>query len=161
MAVRLDNLKPTKLEQASIDNGYLYKDVRIDINFGENLGRELYSSAQPADLNAVFDGQAVINSVKNILTTTPGEKLLNPLLGLDFRSYLFEPISVTTSYFIAQGIYENLGEQEPRVNLQAVEVEGFPEDNEYRIGISYSIPDLNIYNLSLNAALNKDGYVLV
>lgn len=161
MAVRLDNLKPTKLEQASIDNGYLYKDVKFDLKLEKSVSQELYGSSEPGDLEEILDGQAIINSVKNILTTTPGEKLLNPLLGLDFRSYLFEPISVTTSYFIAQGIYENLGQQEPRVNLQTVEVEGFPEENEYRIGVSYSIPDLNIYNLSLNAALNKEGYVIV
>ena len=161
MAVRLDNLKPSKLEQSSIDSGYLYKDVKVDLGFGRNVSRELYGSVQPGDLDDILDGQAVINSIKNILTTTPGEKLLNPLLGLDFRSFLFEPISVTTSYFIAQDIHENLGEQEPRVTLQRVEVEGFPEDNEYKIDISYSIPDLNIYNLSLNAALNKDGYVIV
>ena len=159
MAVRLDNLRPSRLEQASIDNGYLYKDVAIDVGFDKSVSRDLYGSVQPGDLNDVIDGRSVIGSVKNILTTTPGEKLLNPRFGLDLRAYVFEPISVTTSYFIAQNIYENLGSQEPRINLQAVEVEGYPENNEYRIDVSFSVPALDIYNLSLNAALNKDGYV--
>ena len=161
MAITLNNLQPSTRDRAAIDNGYLYKDVRIDLRLEKKASLELYGESQPGDLDELLDGEAIVNSVKNILTTTPGEKLLNPTLGLDFRSFLFEPISLTTSYFIAQNVYENLGLQEPRVDLQGVTVEGFPEDNEYRIEIRYSIPNLNIYNLSLNAALNKDGYVLV
>jgi phage baseplate assembly protein W len=161
MAINLTDFRPTTLDQASIDGGYLYKDIRIDLEFEKKTSQELYGSSQPGDLDELTDGRAIVNSVKNILTTTPGEKLLNPTLGLDFRSFLFEPISITTSYFIAQNVYENLGIQEPRVDLEGVTVEGFPEDNEYRIEIRYSIPNLNIYNLSLNAALNKDGYILV
>ena len=101
------------------------------------------------------DGQAVINSVKNILTTTPGQKLLNPTFGLDFRSYLFEPINTTTSYFLAQFIYSNLGVQEPRVTLEGVSIEGIEDQNQYNIDISFSIPKLDIYDLSLNATLKQ------
>ena len=107
------------------------------------------------------DAEAVVNAVKNILTTTPGQKLLNPLLGLDFRSYLFEPVNSTTSYFLGYYIYNNLGTQEPRINLETVEIEGSPDQNQYDINIGFSVPKLDIYGLSLDATLNKDGYVLV
>ena len=94
-------------------------------------------------------------------TTTPGQKLLNPTIGLDLRSYLFESVSNTISYFIGLDIYNSLGIQEPRVDLNDIEIEGIPDENEYRITIGYSIPGLDIYNLSLNATLNKEGYVVV
>ncbi len=161
MAVRLDNLKLTSIEKNSLDSGYLYKDIKFDISLTRFNRQELYSSSSPVDIGELQDGQSVINSVKNILTTTPGQKLLNPTFGLDFRSYLFEPVNTTTSFFLGQFIYNNLGVQEPRVRLEAVEIEGTPDENQYDILISFSIPKLDIYNLSLNATLNKDGYVVV
>jgi phage baseplate assembly protein W len=161
MAVRLDNLERSSIEQKSLQDGYLYKDIKFDLDFSRFVKPELYSESGPKDLAEIQDGQAVINSVKNILTTTPGQKLLNPRLGLDFRSYLFEPINTTTSYFLSQFIYLNLDVQEPRITLNSVSVEGLPEQNQYNIEIGFSIPNLDINNLSLNVTLNRDGYVVV
>jgi len=161
MAVRLNNLGLTSIEEKSLEDGYLFKDVKFDLEMTRFGKPELYSEQTLKDIDELQDGQAVINSVKNILTTTPGQKLLNPTLGLDFRSYLFEPINTTTSFFLAQFIYNNLGVQEPRINLEGVKIEGIEDQNQYNIQITYSIPKLDIYDLSLNATLNKDGYVLV
>lgn len=161
MAIRLDNLKQSTTEVNSLESGYLYKDIDLDLSFGRFTKKELYSKTEPNDLSELQDGSAIINSVKNILTTTPGQKLLNPTIGLDLRSYLFESVSNTISYFIGIDIYNSLGVQEPRVELNNINVEGIPDNNEYRIFIGYSIPILNIFNLSLNATLNKEGYVVV
>ena len=161
MAVRLNNLKQTSIEKSSLESGYIYKDVKFDLVTDRFTKPELYAAQNLNDIDELQDGQAVINSVKNILTTTPGQKLLNPTLGLDFRSYLFEPINTTTSYFIGQFIYSNLGIQEPRIDLEGVSIESIPDQNQYDIEIKYSIPKLNIYDLSLTATLNKDGYILV
>jgi len=161
MSVRLDNLERSSIEQKSLQDGYLYKDIKLDLDFSRYVKSELYSQSGPKDLAEIQDGRAVVNSVKNILTTTPGQKLLNPLLGLDFRSYLFEPINTTTSYFLSQFIYLNLGVQEPRITLNMVKIKGLPDQNQYDIEIGFSIPQLDINNLSLNATLNKDGYVVV
>ena len=70
-------------------------------------------------------------------------------------------INTTTSYFLNEFIYLNLGVQEPRILLNTVSVKGLPEENQYNIEIGFSIPQLDINNLSLNATLNKDGYVVV
>ena len=161
MAVRLDNLKLTSSEEESLESGYLYKDVKLDLKSTRFGKPQLYSEETLEDLDELQDGQAVINSVKNILTTSPGQKLLNPTFGLDFRSYLFEPINTTTAYFLAQFIYGNLGAQEPRITLTGLSIEGLEDQNQYDINISFSIPKLDIYDLSLNATLNKDGYVLI
>ena len=161
MAVRLNNLQRSSIEENSLESGYLYKDVKFDLATTRFTKPELYSEQTLKDLDELQDGQAVINSVKNILTTTPGQKLLNPTLGLDFRSYLFEPINSTTSYFLGYYIYNNLGVQEPRITLEKLEIIEDPDYAEYRINITFSIPKLDINGLSLNATLNKDGYVLV
>jgi uncharacterized protein len=161
MAVRLDNLKISESEQRSLESGYLYKDVKFDLTMNRFARPELYSKTAGKDIDEIQDASAVLNSVKNILTTTPGQKILNPLFGLDFRSYLFEPVNSTTSFFIAYFIYNNLGVQEPRVKLEGVAVDGSPDQNQYDININFSVPNLDIYGLSLNATLNTDGYVIV
>tara|TARA_R110000765_G_scaffold20710_1_gene53552 strand:+ start:793 stop:1278 length:486 start_codon:yes stop_codon:yes gene_type:complete len=161
MPVRLDNLKISDSEQKSLESGYLYKDVKLDLSLNRFQRPELYGKSAVKDIDELQDAEAVVNAVKNILTTTPGQKLLNPLLGLDFRSYLFEPVNSTTSYFLGYYIYNNLGTQEPRINLETVEIEGSPDQNQYDINIGFSVPKLDIYGLSLDATLNKDGYVLV
>lgn len=161
MAIRLDNLEQPAEEVKSLENGYLYKDIDFDLNFKRFAKKELYSKTEPKDLSEIQDGVAILNSVKNILTTTPGQKLLNPNFGLDLRSYLFEPITSSTAYFINLDVYNSLGVQEPRVSINLIDVEGIPDQNEYHITIGFSIPELNIYNLSLNATLNKEGYVIV
>lgn len=161
MAVRLDNLQIPASEKKSLESGYLYKDIKFDLDFSRYVKPELYSQTEPKDLAEIQDGQAVINSIKNILTTTPGQKLLNPTLGLDFRSYLFEPINSTTSYFLGYYIYNNLGIQEPRITLNKLTITQNPDQSEYSINIDYSIPKLDINNLTLNATLNREGYVAV
>ena len=161
MAVRLYNLKLISIEEKYLESGYLYKDVKFDLEMTRFGKSALYAEQTLKDIDELQDGQSVINAVKNILTTTPGQKLLNPTLGLDFRSYLFEPINTTTAYFMGQFIYSNLGVQAPRITLEGVSIEGLADQNPYDIEISFRIPNLDIYDLSLNDTLNKDGYVLV
>jgi phage baseplate assembly protein W len=161
MAVRLDNLQIPASEKKSLESGYLYKDIKFDLAASRFKRTELYGTSELKDLNEIQDGQAVINSIKNILTTSPGQKLLNPRLGLDFRRYLFEPINSTTAYFLGYYIYNNLGVQEPRMILNKLDIVGNPDVAEYDITIQFSIPTLDIYNLTLNASLNRDGYVAV
>lgn len=159
--IRIDSLeKPGSIERA-VERGYIYKDLKLDLDTSKFVRNELYSKPQPKDLAELQDASTVINSVKNILTTTPGEKLLNPRFGLDLKKYIFEPINTTTSYFMATDIYYQLGVQEPRVDIQNVTVDGDPDEMEYRVDIVFSIPTLEIYGLSLKTTLNRDGYIIV
>jgi len=159
--IELDILKQSKSEKQSLQSGYLYNDIQFDLSLSRFTRDELYAEAQPKDLAEIQDAQAIYNAVLNILTTTPGEKLLNPIFGLDLRNYLFEPINTTTSYFIATDIFYNIGSQEPRILLEAVSVTGEADEGEYYIDILFTIPTLDIYNLNLKATLNRDGYVVV
>ena len=159
--IKIDSLKrPTALDNA-IKQGFIFKDLKLDLDASKFVRSELYSQPQPRDLSELQDAESVINSVKNILTTSPGEKLLNPRFGLDLKKYIFEPINTTTSYFIATDIYYQLGAQEPRVTVENVTVEGFPDNLEIEVVITFSIPLLEIFSLSLKATLNRDGYIIV
>lgn len=160
--IKLDALlKQSDAIKNSRKRGYLYNDVKFDLEFSRYIKEELYAVAEPKDLADIQDAQAIFNSVKNILTTMPGEKLLNPSFGLDLRYFLFEPITADTAYFIANAINFNLGAQEPRVDIHEISVSARPDENEYGVDILFSVPLLDVYNLNLKASLNKDGYVVI
>lgn len=159
--IKLDILKQTDSRERALEKGYIYKDIKLDMEFSRYVREELYAESEPKDLNDLLNEQAVFNSVKNILSTSPGQKLLNPEFGLDLRDYLFEPISTRVAFFIAQDVYFNLGQQEPRITVNGVEINADEDNNQYSIDIYFSVPTLDVYGLNLKGSLNKDGYVLI
>jgi len=71
--IELDILEQSKAEQRSLERGYLYKDIKLDLEFSRYVRDELYSIAEPKDLAELQDAQSVFNAVQNIMTTAPGE----------------------------------------------------------------------------------------
>jgi uncharacterized protein len=65
----------------------------------------------------------VRESIRLILLTEPGERLMREEFGCGLRRFLFEPNTVTTRQLIRERIAQAIGRWEPRVALEAVEVE--------------------------------------
>ena len=161
MAINLNSLRPTADVSNALKQGYLYKDVELDLQYGYTSNSELFSPAEKSDLVSLYDVNSVLNSLKNILTTSPGEKILNPTFGLDLRDYLFETVNETKGYFIGEDILTGLPTQDNRLVINLVEVIVRPEDQEYVINLDIGIPSLNISSITLNGVLNNEGYVFV
>ena len=161
MAIKLNIAQRPTAIQAAIDSGYLYKDIKFDLTSDYLKGNEMYSTRQTKDLACKIDKDAIMTSLKNILTTTPGEKLLNPLFGLDLRDYVFEVVSETKGFFLAQTILNGIATQEPRISADFIEVLADIDEMQYIINLELSIPELEIYQLSLKGVLNIDGYTFV
>lgn len=161
MAIKLNTIKAPDRVQETIKSGFLYKDVKFDLNLQNTQGRELFRNNDNKDLECLFDSNAILTSIKNILTTSPGEKLLNPLFGLDLRDYLFENVTENKAFFIGQDILLGLTSQEPRVTIDNVEVVADLDENGYEITLNLSIPSLKVYEISLKGILNNDGYTFV
>lgn len=161
MAIKLNVVQPTKQVENTLANGYLYKDILFDLNLSYTDNPELFKKNEKKDITPIFDAASVINSIKNILTTSPGQKLLNPTFGLDLRSYLFEPVNSTLGFFIGKDIYNGITLQEGRVQVNKVKVTVDLDNQEYLIDLNLTIPSLNINSLSLKGILNNDGYTFV
>lgn len=161
MAIKLNIVKPTTQVETALRDGYLYKDIGFDLvnRYTDNV--ELYKNNENTDLKPIYDANAVLNSIKNILTTSPGEKLLNPLFGVDLRDYLFETVSETRAFFLGTDLYNGLTEQEPRITIDRVDVVAAIEEQLYDIDLNISIPSLNINGITLRGILNNDGYTFV
>ena len=158
MAIKLNIVRPTTETENSLRDGYLYKDVDFDLKTSYTGGVELFKTENKSDLRAIFDIKSVLTALKNILTTSPGEKILNPTFGLDLRDYLFEPVTEVRGYFLGEDILFGLPAQDSRIELNEVRVIVNPEEQQYEINLNISVPSLNVYNLSLNGILNNDGY---
>jgi phage baseplate assembly protein W len=161
MAIKLNILKPAIDVENSIKLGYLYKDVMFDLTPSFTNNVELYKDNEQSDLKAIYNAAAVINSIKNILTTSPGEKLLNPLFGVDLRDYLFEPVTETRAFFIGTDLYDGLTIQEPRITIERIDIVAVPDESQYEISLNITIPSLNINNVTLRGVLNNDGYTFI
>jgi phage baseplate assembly protein W len=161
MAIKLNVVKPTTQTENALRNGYLYKDIEFDLKPSYTENNELFKLDEKSDLKPIYDTRSVLTALKNILTTSPGEKLLNPTFGLDLRDYLFEPVTEVRGYFLGEDILFGLPSQDSRIQLNEVRVLVNPEEQEYQINLNLSIPSLNVYDLSLNGLLNNDGYTFV
>ena len=156
--IKLTDISTNNLNGASLNRGYLYKDLFLDLDPSVYYNKQLNRSSVLKDVQGQFDENAIRNSITNIFLTAPGEKILSPEFGLDLRRYLFEPISDFGAFAIKDDIKNRLPQMEPRVTIQKVVVIPNADENEYRITMQIDIPSLDVYGLSLRSSLNNNGY---
>ena len=70
----------------------------------------------------------VRESIRVILLTELGERLLRPDFGCGLRRFLFEPNTVTTRALVREAIANAIRAREPRVAVETVTVEADAED---------------------------------
>lgn len=86
----------------------------------------------------VHKGKKVLRqSIKMILATTPGERVMNPLFGSNLKYYLFEPMTEDVAEDMEDAITDDITRFEPRVEVVEVSVNGFLMDNKYEISVRY------------------------
>lgn len=138
--------------------GYLYADLHLDLKQGILLNDQLHKTPQISDIVTDFDLNAVRNSIVTLFTTSPGEKILSPLYGLDLRGYLFNPITEYTGRIIADDIIRNVSLFEPRVRLTNISVTADIDNQQYTIILQFNVPSLGITGVQLAGAINNSGF---
>jgi len=72
---------------------------------------------------ALSDGERDIQeSIRIILSTRPGERVMRPTFGCRANELLFEPRDVATETLLRQYVVEALTMREPRIEVIAVDV---------------------------------------
>jgi phage baseplate assembly protein W len=163
-SIKLNSLtqKPTKSNA-----GYTYNDLHLDFTpvfydppFGSyTQHNELLHSQEIVDIVADYDLGAIRNSLKNLFLTIPGQKILNPLFGLNLMQYLFEPCDADMANVIGNEIVRGIATFEPRVSLQKVTVIALPDQHQYDITIAIAVPTLGTTSFSLKGILSTSGFV--
>jgi phage baseplate assembly protein W len=148
----------TDLNKFPRERQYTYKDIEIDLAIDYTKTNPLNNFKEQKDLKADFDVQAIKNSIFNIFTTAPGQKILNPIFGLNLLYFLFTGITAENARMLGETILRGLTKFEPRVTVENINVTTDYENQEYIIDMLLSVPSLNIRGLEIRGTLAESGY---
>ena len=164
MAVKLDFLQPGPYARNLADNQYLYKDLKLDLQTEYVNAPGLLREGNYNDLAALYDGDAITQSLYNIFNTQPGQKLLNPEFGLDLNGFIFNRATVRSGYALGVLLTKQIPELEPRVNVKNIDVVVDTEDQSYIVDIYYTIPTLETTKskvLNIKTIFNTNGFTII
>ncbi len=83
--------------------------------------------------------EEVEQSVRLILTTRRGERLLRPRFGAELDRFAFEGLGVTTQNLIRREVTAALSRWEPRVRELEVSFRRLPEEGKLYVDVSYRL----------------------
>jgi len=161
VSIKIKSIESDSLTKRSLERDFLYKDVFLDLRPSVYLNRQLNKKEPLKDIDALYDIEAVKNSIMTALTTSPGDKILTPKYGIDLRRYLFEPIDDFILDIIKDDIEIKLPVMEPRVQVVNVDVQGSEDTNEIYITMQINVISLNVYGVSIKSQINSAGYSIL
>jgi len=142
MAIKIKNLEQIADEYTS--KRYSYKDLSLDLSLTKIESPGINLPIPGGDIKASFDIAAISNSLSNLFNTLPGQRFLFPKYGLNFKQFLFSPITVDNAELIGRKIFNGIKIYEPRVTPIRVNVDADEDNNQYDITVILEIPLLNI-----------------
>lgn len=116
------------------------RENRLDREFlGQGLAFPL--QVNPRGEIALARGERDIEqSIRIILGTAPGERVMRPEFGCRAHELLFEPRNAATSGLMVEYVEQALRRWEPRIQVQKVRVANAPrQDGALLVEISYQI----------------------
>jgi|SRR5210317_1426574 len=124
------------------------------IDLFTDFKKDLEKSPISSDLTLFKNEDAVKESLKNLILTNKGERLMQPNLGGNIKAMLFENITPATLKLIEEQIRETINLYEPRVDLIDVVVTSNLDDNVVSVQIEFYISS-NQQPLTLSIFLER------
>jgi phage baseplate assembly protein W len=109
-----------------------YKD--LDLNFRVHPIKK--------DVTMHYNEKAIINSVKNLVSTNFYERPFRPEIGSGVKRILFEMVDSVSGAALERQIAEVINNFEPRVSIETITAIPAPDENGYRISLSFFINTL-------------------
>ena len=89
-------------------------------------------------------GPDIDGSLRMVLSTAPGERLMRPQFCCRIWDLLFEPINANTIGLMAEAVRDAVSQWEPRIDLEDVDIEPDPADaSKVSIHLSYRVRTTN------------------
>lgn len=114
------------------------KKITIYQDFKKNLERSPLSQ----DLTVHKDEDSVKESIKNLILTDRGERLMQPDLGGDITAMLFENMTPGTLKLIEDKVRTTIQLYEPRCELINVTASSNIDDNKVHVSITFYISNV-------------------
>ena len=110
--------------------------------------RDLSASFQANPLNndlvVLKNANAIARSIRNIISTSPGEKFFDPDFGSNVTKLLFENIDDISAISIRDEIENSINNYEPRVSLLSVEITPDYDNNAFDAKLIYRIIGIDV-----------------
>lgn len=117
-----------------------------DDSYRKPIYHTTVSADQILQINKLVNVNAIRNSLDNIFSWTPGERVLNPEFGTNLRKLLYEGITDFNVEQIVAEIKHAVAQWEPRVQVANIVDVSTVEDNEnntVHLKVIYTIPGLS------------------
>ncbi len=98
-------------------------------------------------------------SLEILLSTSLGERIMQPTYGCDLKPLLFDPIDTSLKAYMKDLIKTAILYHEPRIKLNNIKLEDRPNDGVIEISLEYTIRSTNsrynfVYPFYLNEGTN-------
>jgi phage baseplate assembly protein W len=142
--IYLDNLinprqaksSTTVLSKETNPHQSIFSDLHLDLVTVKNPGVGL-TPVESKDIKSDVNLDAIKNSLYNIFSTMPGQKILSPSFGSNLNQYLFEPIDVVRAHLIGNDVLAAISKFEPRIQVINIEVYPYIDQQMYQIKLVY------------------------
>lgn len=94
------------------------------------------------DVSKHINERAVINSVKNLVSTNFYERPFRPEIGSGVRQILFEMVDSISGAALERQILEVISNFEPRVTVERITASPSPDENGYNVTMEFYIINL-------------------
>ena len=132
------------MSQVNIDSTNTFKD--LDLNFTIHPIRK--------DVNIHKNEYAIINSVKNLVSTNHYDRPFRPEIGSSIRNLLFENIDTIIAAQLERAVQETINNFEPRVQINRVIAIPDPENNRYKLTLDFFVIN-NTNPITINFFLER------
>lgn len=123
-----------------VANVFTAKTKRI--NLYQDFKKNLEKSPVSGDLTLNKDEESVKESIKNLILTDRGERLMQPQLGGDINALLFENITPAVLLLIKNQVTTTIELYEPRAEIIDVVVTSNIDDNTVKVKIVFYITNV-------------------
>lgn len=106
-----------------------YRDINIDFR----------NHPVTKDIFAVKNQLSIAQSLRNLVQTRFGERLMQPKIGSKVYDILFEPLDVFSGIELQSRILDTINNFEPRVEVLEVQVGIIEEEDSAVVNVTYRI----------------------
>ena len=112
-------------------------------NLYSDFYKDLRITPVSKDVALLKDEDAVKQSIRNLLLTNPGERLMQPNIGAGISALLFENITPGTLKLIQSKVKSTIRTYEPRAELIDVSVSSNYDDNKVSVFVSFYVRNVD------------------
>ena len=103
-----------------------------------DISTNLTQHPMQRDISLLTNEDAIKRSIRNILLTNKGERLLDPSFGAGLSRYLFEPLIPSTTQVIKTEILNAIQTYEPRAVINNINVSAEGNKNALYVSITFT-----------------------